>query len=119
MANSLVGALSTLGSIGHHAHRAHLHVDWNEFLLALVLVQDEALRTLPVGLAFFQGKYTANIPLLAAGALIVALPNSADLYFLPAFFPSGNVGGFSKKDSNWIPLIPFINTSLQTKLRLN
>ncbi|NLC12779.1 MAG: carbohydrate ABC transporter permease, partial [Chloroflexi bacterium] len=33
---------------------------WNEFLLALVMVQTEAMRTLPVGLAFFQGKYTSN-----------------------------------------------------------
>ncbi|MBN2256325.1 MAG: carbohydrate ABC transporter permease, partial [Anaerolineaceae bacterium] len=33
---------------------------WNEFLLALVMVQQESLRTLPVGLAFFQGRYTSD-----------------------------------------------------------
>lgn len=47
---------------------------WNEFLLALVLVQDESVRTLPVGLAFFQGQRTAQVPLLAAAATIVSAP---------------------------------------------
>ena len=69
---------------------------WNEFLLALVLVQDEALRTLPVGLAFFQGKYTANIPLLAAGALIVALPTVLIYIFFQRSFIQGMLGGSVK-----------------------
>jgi raffinose/stachyose/melibiose transport system permease protein len=47
---------------------------WNEFLLALVLVSDESNRTLPVGLAFFVGQYTSEVPLLAAAATIVSLP---------------------------------------------
>lgn len=47
---------------------------WNEFLLALVMVQNESLRTLPVGLAFFQGRYTSNIPELSAGSILVAGP---------------------------------------------
>ena len=47
---------------------------WNEFLLALVLVQDESVRTVPVGLSFFQGQYSAQVPLLAAAATIVSLP---------------------------------------------
>ena len=69
---------------------------WNEFLLALVLVQDEALRALPVGLAFFQGKYTANIPLLAAGALIVALPTVLIYIFFQRSFIQGMLGGSVK-----------------------
>lgn len=47
---------------------------WNEFLIPLVLVTDDSLRTLPVGLAFFQGRYTTNVPVLAAGAIVVAAP---------------------------------------------
>jgi raffinose/stachyose/melibiose transport system permease protein len=47
---------------------------WNDFLLALVLVSTENLRTLPLGLAFFQGQRTADIPLTAAGATMVAIP---------------------------------------------
>ena len=33
---------------------------WNEFLLALVMVSDESLRTAPLGLAFFQGRNTSD-----------------------------------------------------------
>ncbi|MCB0212581.1 MAG: carbohydrate ABC transporter permease [Anaerolineae bacterium] len=47
---------------------------WNDFLLALVLISTENLRTLPLGLAFFQGQHTTNVPLVAAGATIVAIP---------------------------------------------
>ncbi|MFZ3071454.1 MAG: carbohydrate ABC transporter permease [Anaerolineaceae bacterium] len=69
---------------------------WNEFLLALVMVQDEAMRTLPVGLAFFQGKYSANIPLLAAGALIVAIPTVIVYIIFQRFFIRGMLGGAVK-----------------------
>jgi raffinose/stachyose/melibiose transport system permease protein len=47
---------------------------WNDFLIALVMVSSDALRTLPLGLAFFQGRHTSNIPFIAAGATIVTLP---------------------------------------------
>ena len=47
---------------------------WNDFLLALVLVTSEELRTLPLGLAFFQGRYSMDMSLVAAGAVMVALP---------------------------------------------
>lgn len=69
---------------------------WNEFLLALVMIQDESMRTLPVGLAFFQGRYTANVPLLAAGALIVALPTVLVYILFQRFFIRGMLGGAVK-----------------------
>lgn len=69
---------------------------WNEFLLALVLVQDETMRTLPVGLAFFQGRYSANIPLLAAGALIVAGPILVVYVLFQRYFIRGMLGGAVK-----------------------
>ncbi|MEJ5312834.1 MULTISPECIES: carbohydrate ABC transporter permease [Anaerolinea] len=47
---------------------------WNDFLLALVMITREGLRTLPLGLAMFQGRYTTDYTLTAAGATIVALP---------------------------------------------
>ena len=47
---------------------------WNEFLLALVMVSSEDMRTAPLGLAFFQGQHTSDFTLLAAGAVIVATP---------------------------------------------
>jgi raffinose/stachyose/melibiose transport system permease protein len=47
---------------------------WNQFLFPIVLIQKDSLRTLPVGLNYFQGRYVTNIPLLMAGATIVFLP---------------------------------------------
>ncbi|MEA4812962.1 MAG: carbohydrate ABC transporter permease [Anaerolineaceae bacterium] len=69
---------------------------WNEFLLALVMIQDEGMRTLPVALAFFQGRYTSNVPLLAAGALVVALPTVLVYVLFQRFFIRGMLGGAVK-----------------------
>lgn len=69
---------------------------WNEFLLALVMVQSEAMRTLPVGLAFFQGRFSSNLPLMAAGAIIVALPTILIYILFQRFFIRGMLGGAIK-----------------------
>jgi raffinose/stachyose/melibiose transport system permease protein len=69
---------------------------WNEFLLALVMVQDESLRTLPVGLAFFQGRYTSNTPLMAAGSIIVAGPIVLVYVLFQRYFIQGLLGGAVK-----------------------
>jgi raffinose/stachyose/melibiose transport system permease protein len=45
---------------------------WNEFFLALVFTVNHV--TAPFGLASFSGRYTTNIPLVSAGAVIVAAP---------------------------------------------
>jgi raffinose/stachyose/melibiose transport system permease protein len=69
---------------------------WNEFLLALVMVSDESLRTAPLGLAFFQGRNTSDEGLLAAGALIVALPVVVVYLFLQRHFIRGMLGAAVK-----------------------
>lgn len=69
---------------------------WNEFLLALVLVQDESVRTAPVGLSFFQGQYSAQVPLLAAAASIVSLPVLLVYALLHRRFIAGMVAGSVK-----------------------
>ncbi|WP_188173399.1 hypothetical protein [Paenibacillus sedimenti] len=33
---------------------------WNEFTMALILITKESLKTLPLGLLFFQGQFTTN-----------------------------------------------------------
>lgn len=66
---------------------------WNDFLLALVLVSSEELRTLPLGLAFFQGRYASNIALISAGATIVALPTIAIYVIFQRQFIRGITGG--------------------------
>jgi len=47
---------------------------WNQFLLPVVVIQEDAMRTLPVGLNYFQGRYSTNMPFLMAGATISFLP---------------------------------------------
>lgn len=47
---------------------------WNEFMLPLVINIDPAYHTVPLGLVVFQGQWTSNIPLIAAGATITFLP---------------------------------------------
>lgn len=47
---------------------------WNQFLLALVLVEDPSQRTMAGALGAFQGHYATDIPLLCAGTILVLLP---------------------------------------------
>lgn len=66
---------------------------WNEFLIPLVMVVSESLRTAPLGLAFFQGQYTQGFTLLAAGACIVATPVVVLYLLLQRHFISGMLEG--------------------------
>ncbi len=47
---------------------------WNEFLLALILISDDGLKTLAFGLVSFQGQYASNWPLLLASVTMATLP---------------------------------------------
>ncbi len=47
---------------------------WNQFLLALVLVEDPTQRTMAGALGAFQGHYATDIPLLCAGTLLILVP---------------------------------------------
>ena len=47
---------------------------WNEFLWPLILMQDEAMYTLPVALANLSGQYNTEWALLMAGAVVVVIP---------------------------------------------
>lgn len=47
---------------------------WNQFLLALVLVEDPTERTMAGALGAFQGHYATDIPLLCAGTILILLP---------------------------------------------
>jgi raffinose/stachyose/melibiose transport system permease protein len=69
---------------------------WNEFLLALVMVSDEGLRTAPLGLSFFQGRNRTDLTLLAAGAVIVAAPIVLVYVFLQRHFIRGMLSGAVK-----------------------
>jgi raffinose/stachyose/melibiose transport system permease protein len=47
---------------------------WNQFLLALILIQDATRRTAPAGLGQFVTQYGKDVPLLSAATLIVIAP---------------------------------------------
>lgn len=54
---------------------------WNEFTFALILVNDDSLRTVPVGLTMFKGAYTVDYPRMMAGIMVTMLPVMI-LYFI-------------------------------------
>lgn len=47
---------------------------WNEFILANVLVMDQNLKTLPLGILFFQGQFTTDWGAMGATMVIASLP---------------------------------------------
>jgi raffinose/stachyose/melibiose transport system permease protein len=47
---------------------------WNAFLMPLIYLQSDRLRPIPLGMMFFQGKYTQDIGLIAAGVSIATIP---------------------------------------------
>lgn len=70
---------------------------WNEFLLALVLISLEKLRTLPLGMAYFQGKYVGDSTLMAMGATLMSFPVIILYVLLQKYFISGIVTGSVKE----------------------
>jgi raffinose/stachyose/melibiose transport system permease protein len=47
---------------------------WNEFLLALLYIQDDDLKTIPTGLLAFSSRYTTDYSLLFSALSIVTIP---------------------------------------------
>jgi raffinose/stachyose/melibiose transport system permease protein len=71
---------------------------WNEFLLALVMIQSDDLRTAPLGLALFAGANRTQDPTLtAAAAVLVALPVVIVYVFLQRSFIRGMFAGGVKE----------------------
>ncbi len=68
---------------------------WNEFFLVLVMVTGD-LRTLPVGLALLRGRYATDIPVMAAGSLLVSLPVIILYLFFQRSFIRGIISGAVK-----------------------
>lgn len=69
---------------------------WNEFLIPLVMSPTGEWRTMPLGLNFFQSQHTTEMSLLAAGAVIVALPVVIVYVFLQRHFIRGMIEGAVK-----------------------
>ena len=71
---------------------------WNEFLLALIMIQDAEMRTAPLALSYFAGNKRYGDPAITAAAAIwVAIPVLILYVFLQRKFISGMVTGAIKE----------------------
>lgn len=62
---------------------------WSEYLVAVVLIQDTDLFTLPLGLKSYQSNMEASWGLYSAGAIIVSLPVVLFFMFVSRWLISG------------------------------
>ena len=69
---------------------------WNDFLLALVMISDEAHRTAPLGLSVFKSRYGLDVPSVSAAAILVALPILLISVFAQRQFIRGILSGSIK-----------------------
>lgn len=70
--------------------------NWNEFSYALVLINDEALKTLPLGLANFAGQYTTNYGAQMAGLTMAIIPTVLIYMLLEDHLVKGMTAGAVK-----------------------
>ncbi|MEV6889892.1 carbohydrate ABC transporter permease [Kribbella sp. NPDC051137] len=66
---------------------------WGEFFWPLLVITDDSLRTIPVGLSFFQGQNATNWGPLFAGYTLASLPLLLVFTFLSKWFLAGVQGG--------------------------
>ncbi len=69
---------------------------WDEFILALTLIDDPARRTLPVAIATFHGQHGTDWGLVFAASLIAAVPVVAVFVSLQRYFIGGLTAGAFK-----------------------
>lgn len=62
---------------------------WNAFLLPLLVLREEAMRNIPLGLLIFQGLYLSDYPVLFAGMVISFVPSLALYFALQRHFERG------------------------------
>jgi len=62
---------------------------WSEYLVAAVLIQDQTLFTLPLGLKTFQSNMEVSWGLYSAGAIVVSIPVIVLFVFLSRWLISG------------------------------
>lgn len=69
---------------------------WNELLIALVFLNDDAHRTLMIGITGFQSRNSLDVPTIMAGLSLASLPIVALYLFGQRFFVRGLVAGAVK-----------------------
>ncbi len=69
---------------------------WNQFLIALVLVEDPTQRTMAGALGAFQGHYATDVPLLCAGSILILTPTLIVFLLFQRQFVSALIQGSLK-----------------------
>ncbi len=69
---------------------------FNDYLWALILIQDDSLKPVTAGLSSLQGQFVTNWPLVVSGALLAAVPTLLVFFFLQRYFIGGLTLGSSK-----------------------
>jgi multiple sugar transport system permease protein len=77
---------------------ATLEFTWifNDYIWAIILVQNDALKPVTAGLSTLQGQFVTNWPLIVAGALIAAVPTLIVFFALQRYFIGGLTLGATK-----------------------
>ncbi|MGN0204655.1 MAG: carbohydrate ABC transporter permease [Coprococcus sp.] len=65
---------------------------WNEYLLASVIINDNALKTVPVGLMTFVGEHGTDYGYLCAGVLVSVIPVMVVYLAFQRYFVEGMAG---------------------------
>ncbi len=69
---------------------------WNDLLIAIIFLQDDAKRTLMAGISVFQGRYENQIPLVMAGMVIASAPMIILYIAFQKYFIRGLMAGAVK-----------------------
>jgi ABC-type glycerol-3-phosphate transport system permease component len=69
---------------------------WNDLLIAVIFLQDDAKRTLMAGISVFQGRYDKQIPLTMAGMVIASAPMIMLYIAFQKYFIQGLMAGSVK-----------------------
>jgi ABC-type glycerol-3-phosphate transport system permease component len=69
---------------------------WNDFVWPLIVLSDDAKKTLPIGLAFFNGAYSTSYGPLMAGYVIACIPLLVLFFFAMKYFIEGLTSGALK-----------------------
>ena len=75
-------ALAALGTFGFTSR-------WNDFMGPLLIMSDDSMKTLQIGLQVFQSQYTTQWDLLMAGTVLVTIPVIAVFLMGQRYFVSG------------------------------
>ena len=65
---------------------------WNEYLLASVIINDNAKKTVPVGIMTFVGEHGTDYGYLCAGVLLSVVPVLVVYLLFQRYFVEGMAG---------------------------